>query len=181
MKKFIPNVILFFAITVFVGLTIDVLSQTGNGSHIDFIIGRNYGGLLGGIFSFLSIVLIYYTLNHQTESYNRSSFENKFFELIKYHRENVYGWEHTNPESEKREIVKGQKIFVYMHRQILKALEELNTFFEGKKLEEIVLPEVLKNLKENKIIIERKIDLQLFQKIKYCIYDCILWSWRRRI
>ncbi len=107
-KIFTPqSVILFIAFLVFAWLSIDFIRQTGISNHIDIVIGRNYGGMLGGIFSFLSIVLIYLTLNRQIEVTNRATFENKFFELIKYHRDNISEWEHLNPDCENKELVKG--------------------------------------------------------------------------
>ncbi|MBI1939372.1 MAG: putative phage abortive infection protein [Ignavibacteriales bacterium] len=165
MKKNIPNGILIIAVLIFGWLSIDVISQTGFYAHINFELGRNYGGMLGGILSFLSIVLIYFTLSLQTESFNRSSFESKFFELIKYHRANVAEWEHTPPEFKEEKIVKGRKVFVHIHRQILRALEELTPFFKNKNLEDIMLPDALNELKRNANFISRKIDLMLLQKI----------------
>jgi hypothetical protein len=165
MKKIIPNGILILAVLIFVWLIINVISQTGSYCHINFELGRNYRGMLGGILSFLSIVLIYYTLSLQTESINRSSFESKFFELIKYHRANVGEWEHTPPEFQEEKIVKEREVFVHIHRQLLKALVELTPFFTNKNLEDIMITEALEELKKNENLKSRSIDLLLLQRI----------------
>lgn len=52
-------------------------------------LGDFVGGYIGTIFALISVVFLYSTLKNQRESSNISSFENKYFELIKMHRDNV--------------------------------------------------------------------------------------------
>ncbi|MCD8091807.1 MAG: putative phage abortive infection protein [Bacteroides sp.] len=42
-----------------------------------------------GVFALISLVLLFITLNKQIKSYRIDKFENKFFEMLKLHRENV--------------------------------------------------------------------------------------------
>ncbi len=52
-------------------------------------LGDFVGGYIGTIFALISVVFLYSTLKNQRESSEISSFENKYFELIKMHRDNV--------------------------------------------------------------------------------------------
>ncbi len=88
--------------------------------------GAFLGGFLGTSFSFISILLILLSLKFQRESQYVEKFENKFFEMIRLHRENVLeifiG----------RDV--GKKIFVVLireYREIVLLIDKLacqNTF-----------------------------------------------------
>ena len=157
--KYFPNTILIAASIIFVWFSFDILIQTGYNTHIDFTKGSSYGSMLGGIFSFLSVVLIYLTLKHQTTSYENSAFENRFFQLINYHRNNVETLEYRNPASKKTEIIKGQKIFVNIHKEITKAINYLNNDLKLNNLAIILKDEAIIELKQNKTISTRTINL----------------------
>ncbi|MCE7064010.1 putative phage abortive infection protein [Dyadobacter sp. CY326] len=76
-----------------------------NAAHLgDFV-----GGFIGTIFTLISVVLLYSTLRDQRESSHIEKFENKYFELIKMHRDNV-----TEFGAEK---YSGKKLFVLMIRE----------------------------------------------------------------
>jgi hypothetical protein len=85
-------------------------------SQIVSFIGANIGTIL----SFLSIFVLYLTLKNQRKSSQIEKFENKFFELIKLHRDNVCEVE-----------LKGQcgrKVFVVLireYREIYEILKKL--------------------------------------------------------
>ncbi len=53
------------------------------------VFGDYVGGIVGSIFSLISVVLIYFTFREQRKTSERDKFENKYYELIKLHRDNV--------------------------------------------------------------------------------------------
>lgn len=67
--------------------------DTFKGDFLDSSKASEYGAFIGGyigtILSFVSIVILYLTLKSQHESSVLDKFENKYFELIKLHRDNV--------------------------------------------------------------------------------------------
>ena len=52
-------------------------------------LGAFVGGYIGSIFSLTAIILIYATLKNQRQNSQLQSFETKYFELLKMHRDNV--------------------------------------------------------------------------------------------
>ncbi|MFH2032183.1 MAG: hypothetical protein ABIJ40_16430, partial [Bacteroidota bacterium] len=59
--------------------------------------GGFIGGLIGSLFSLAGILLLFETLNSQKFAFQKQLFENKYFELINYHRENVQEMKHKLP------------------------------------------------------------------------------------
>lgn len=91
------------------------------------LFGDFIGGYLGTIFSFISVVLIFCSFKQQRESdeknarsQNIEKFENKYFEMIRLHRDNV------------QEIGIGEdfgkKIFVSMLREFREIVAIINNF-----------------------------------------------------
>jgi hypothetical protein len=83
--------------------------------------GDFVGGLIGTIFTLFSIVLLYSTLKEQRLSSSIDKFENKFFELMRIHRQNV---DEMNLKSHN-----GKKIFVMLIRELREAhkiIKDLN-------------------------------------------------------
>jgi hypothetical protein len=52
-------------------------------------LGSFVGGYIGTLFVLISVVLLYTTLKHQQQSTEIQSFETRYFELLKIHRDNV--------------------------------------------------------------------------------------------
>ena len=158
--RLIRNTILIIALTGIIWYIIDSINQDiWWGNDIDFDKWNGYGTLIGGVFSFLSILLIYLTLRHQTLSHENSAFENRFFQLIDYHKNNVAEFEYKNPASDKGEIINGQKVFINIHREILKAIKFLKKDLSINSLDLILNNTEILKIKKNSNIIERKIDV----------------------
>jgi hypothetical protein len=81
-------------------LNINAWSIKGN-------VGAFVGGIVGSLFSLSGFFLLYLTFQSQNQAFLRERFENKFFELIKLHRENVAEFEISN-------LITGRKCFVAM-------------------------------------------------------------------
>jgi hypothetical protein len=86
-----------------------VIDRTAAGQLGDFV-----GGYVGSIFALISVVLLYATLRNQIALSQHQNFENKYFELIRMHRDNV-------AELQVQETV-GRKIFVLMIRELREIL-----------------------------------------------------------
>src|SRR5882757_1620021 len=52
-------------------------------------LGAFVGGYVGAMFALMGVVLLYSTLKNQRLAFTLQNFENKYFELIKMHRDNV--------------------------------------------------------------------------------------------
>ena len=165
-SKTFQNILFGIAIGILIWLTVDVISQTGWGINIDFNIASQYGTLIGGLFSFVSVILIYLTLRHQTASYEKSAFENRFFQLIDYHRKNVELWTYRTPNSDKEKIIEGQKVFIEITKEITKAINILKSDkLKINDLEQIICNDEIESLKKNKIISSRNIDILELERI----------------
>lgn len=98
-------------------------------------------------------------MKHQTNSFERSAFETKFFQLIEYHRRNIDEWEYRNPKSQKGEIISGNKVFISIHREIGEAIQILKNDLKINKLEKILSEKNIEKLESNENINNRKIEL----------------------
>ena len=78
--------------------------------------GSFVGGYFGAIFSLFSIILLYITLREQVGSTRLDQFENRFYEMIRLHRQNV-------SEFEINENIKDKKVFVAMMKEFRAAKE----------------------------------------------------------
>jgi hypothetical protein len=78
-------------------------------------LGAFVGGYVGSIFVLISVVLLFATLRSQRKSSALENFENKYFQLIKMHRDNV-------AEQEIEGCASGRKLFVLMLRELRCAL-----------------------------------------------------------
>lgn len=78
--------------------------------------GDFIGGLVGPIFSLTGIFFLYETIMLQKETFAIQQLENRFFELIRYHRENVFQMEHKIP-SEVDKTANGSRVFIEMKKQ----------------------------------------------------------------
>jgi uncharacterized protein YqgC (DUF456 family) len=69
----ITHALLILALLLFAWFTVDILAQTWWSKHIDFRVASNYGSFIGGFFSFITVLLIYFTLKQQSDSFNRTA------------------------------------------------------------------------------------------------------------
>jgi hypothetical protein len=78
-------------------------------------LGSFVGGYVGSMFALFGVVLLFRTLKKQASASRLQSFENRYFELIKLHRDNV-------AEMELKEL-HGRKVFVWLLREFRCLLE----------------------------------------------------------
>lgn len=107
-------------------------------------LANNFGGLVGGvigsIFSLAGIFLLYETIIKQQKLFNLQQFESKFFELVRYHRENVEKMKYRLPLKSEEEYVEGAAFFVEVVSEIeelYKKISRINQEFDEEKIIEI--------------------------------------------
>ena len=88
-------------------------------------LGSFVGGYVGSVFSLTGVVLLFSTLRNQRRASQLANFENKYFELIKMHRDNV-------AESD-LQGASGRKLFVLLIRELRCALEIVREVAEQHK------------------------------------------------
>lgn len=128
MNKNTPFLLLaFFLSTVGVVIIIyfSVEDHFNDGSFkIDTTLASAYGnfigGLVGPIFSFAGILLIYHTIVEQRKLFQIQQFEVKFFELLRIHRDNIANMKHVSPASKTAKSFDGIRVFIKMKTQLIK-------------------------------------------------------------
>jgi hypothetical protein len=78
-------------------------------------LGDFVGGYVGTLFSLIGVLLLYVTLRSQRVASEKQSFENKYFELLKLHRDNVAELDLHGTS--------GRRLFVLMIRELRCALD----------------------------------------------------------
>ena len=142
-------------------------------------VGDFIGGVVGTILTALSIVLLYNTLQAQNKSskdqadqFNKSQIENRFFELLKFHRDNVNEIEfHYTDSLNSLKHVKGRHFFVTVSKQLEYAFEEFEKFttYHNIDLNDIYEDKYLKELSDNSLLKDRQFtNFYLLAKIDIC-------------
>lgn len=78
-------IIIFIAIAAYVGIDLCVFTGYSKFFDKDYIDG--YGSLIGGLAGAIGIYYLYNTLKSQNESQQLSSFENRYIQMITFHRD----------------------------------------------------------------------------------------------
>jgi hypothetical protein len=75
------------------GISAILLFPTYHGEHVDAVKAGQFGDFIGGyfgtVFLIVSVALLLGSYKNQRSTNERTAFESRFFELLKYHRENV--------------------------------------------------------------------------------------------
>lgn len=123
-KKKNRNIIVMImgVVVALVLINVFLLADTFQGYKIDASTANQYGGFIGGyigtFLTFISVILLYLSFSNQIESAEKEKFENRFFELLKLHRENLSEFELGNQS--------GRKVFVSMLREFRELKKVLN-------------------------------------------------------
>ncbi len=154
--KKIAYLIIGFTVTFALVIFILFLKKTTNidfGHQIDTNIFANYGSVVGGIsaalLSLASVLLIIHSINEQQKTRILQNIESKFFELLKFVRE--------NSENATSKGKTGRKVFVEINKEFNELFNIVKDWYK------IVQTE------NNEIIWKEKFN-------KYNIYNNLLWS-----
>jgi hypothetical protein len=95
--------------------------------------GTFISGLVGPIFTLVGFLLIYETIKRQREDFDKQQFENRFFEMVRYYRENVATMEFKTPFSKVNEMTTGRQVFVELKKQSKVLIEEISKYISKKE------------------------------------------------
>lgn len=177
MRKYLsPNFLFVFAIVVFLFFSIQILCQTGISRSIEFDVASKYATVLGGFFSFISVLLIYKTLTQQSDSFNETQFENRLFEMIRIHRSNIIALKMRSPDTKDDKSYDGYKVIREINKQILSVIKIIDLKHKIDNLGDLYCNNELMNadlaqLKQ----IDRNIDLIKLNKINIA-YLCVFYG-----
>jgi hypothetical protein len=187
MKKWSWRVIIAFALSGTGFLLIAVFGfnksfQNANGVFDPLLasqFGNFIGGLVGPMFYLAGFFLLYETIIAQSKSFEKQQFETKFFELIRFHRQNVSEMEYRLPYEEHKYIT-GPLVFREIKSQFTKLYKIVSPFIvatstiqpDRKQLETIDITYLLlffgvsqSTLPILEHILDKKYDKQLTNKI----------------
>ncbi|TRX39040.1 putative phage abortive infection protein [Flavobacterium restrictum] len=129
-----------------------ILNLTNFGAFGDFI-----GGFIGTLFSLAGIFFLYLTLKEQRENFNKERLENNFFEMIKFHRENVNELQFSYYENKETKVTaEKRKVFKIIYSQFKELWEELNSVFKNTEIEGIYSTTYLNEVKAKNIFKDYK-------------------------
>lgn len=132
------------------------------------VLGDFVGGFIGTLFSATGIFLLYLTLKEQRENFEKERLENNFFEMIKFHKENVSELEftyHENNENNSKVKAVRRKVFKVIFSHFDSLWMELDFLFKNATEKEIYHEIELEKIKKNNTINERTIDLKQIARI----------------
>jgi hypothetical protein len=95
-------------------------------------LGNFVGGYIGPILSLLGVLVLVATFRSQRELSEKQSFENKYFELLKMHRDNVGEIEIRNASGDRS--ASGRKLFVLMLREFRAALKIISELAQSSQI-----------------------------------------------
>jgi hypothetical protein len=105
--------------------------------------GSFIGGLVGSFFSLAGILLIYETISRQRDSFRIQQFENKFFEMIRYHRDNVAQMTYKLPDRG-GDPVKDHWAFYHMKRQFDEMFNEIEKLVSDQIIGDLQIDDIVK-------------------------------------
>lgn len=139
-------------------------------------VGDFIGGIVGTIFSLAGFMILIVTLSSQTQTTYIEQFENKFFELVRFHRENVSEIIVKRKSLDENEKLiefefSGRQAFKVILNDFITCLNELRKYFNMFSVEQIYEPGYLLDI-SNKINVDlTHIRLKSIARINiaYCI------------
>lgn len=129
-------------------------------------IGDFIGGLIGTIFSLAGFIYLYLTFKKQQESFDKERFESVFFELVRFHRDNVRSMIHSTKVSKGEELNwSGAKYFELITYELIAIKDDLRPFFTRRKINQIYQPQYLTELTQELNYFYKEISLKEKAKI----------------
>jgi hypothetical protein len=133
--------------------------------------GDFIAGVVGTLFSLAGFFLLYLTFQNQRDNFHRERLESNFFEMIKFHRENIqeltykYYDPKENEDINQRITAEKREVFKMAFIQFKEAWKELNHLFSRASIEDIYQNDYRKAISANLCIKERKINLKQYAQI----------------
>lgn len=128
-------------VTIAVGVIIIhafLLFKAFNGNELNSTNASEFGSFIGGymgtLFALVSVIFLYTTLRDQRRTSEIEKFETRFFELIRFHRDNV--------QEITLKTQNGKKIFVLFIREFREIMKIVKAVFKNDNLEEKQIIEI---------------------------------------
>lgn len=115
------KLLLLASVFVFVYISGSFVVQSGWGWHIDNEKAANYGDFIGGLFGFISLLVIILSIYEQRNSFLLQQFKDTYSKYIVFNRNIVEKMYFTLNGIDK--VVEGHHIFKLIHSQFQKAFE----------------------------------------------------------
>ena len=130
-----------FTLIGFVTIILTIFNKSYNFNETSIIdpdlaskFGDFFGGLIGTIFSIVSVFLLIYTITEQNKENQRTNITSNFFRMIDYHNINVNQLKiHSLDIRKKDEIHEGRRAFVQFKIQIHRLFEIVRLINQEKK------------------------------------------------
>lgn len=97
--------------------------------------GSFISGIIGSLFTLVGFLLIYETLRQQRIDFEKQQFEARFFELVRYHRENVQLMTYKSAYSKEGETTTGRQVIVELKKQCNDIIKDIKVLLPKTKLQ----------------------------------------------
>ncbi len=140
-------------------------------------VGDFIAGVVGTLFSLAGVLLLFTTLREQRGAFEKERMENRFFEMITFHRDNVEAMKYSYLEVNRREVVQqvplqrpaitihtkevsvsGRFLFERVYTEFNEVYNEMEILFEAIMPEDIYIQAYLADLMINQTYVKREID-----------------------
>lgn len=140
-------------------------------------VGDFIAGVIGTLFSLAGVFLLFTTLREQRGAFEKERMENRFFEMIQFHRDNVESMKYSFSEIVRWEVVpnpnqgppdiivhsketsvSGRFLFERVYLEFIDVYTELGIMFEFAMPEDIYIQTYLDDLLLNQTYTKREID-----------------------
>jgi len=128
-------------------------------------VGDFIGGVVGTIFSLSGFIMLLITLKMQASSDHLQKFEMIFFEMVRFHRDNIQElefdiYEHVGTTTLEKVNYTKRKVFRAVFTHFISCRNELQTFLNKTSLADIYQPGHLKKIEEIKTYRKGTFDLR---------------------
>ncbi len=170
-KSLLFTYLTLIIIITFLYFSLNVIVTTWEGFNLWFIDFKkpetaNFSAFIAGIFSFISSLLIIYTIyvqikqnKEQNIQFAINQFENNYFKLIDFHSDNIKEFIHVRPDKATEEINTGIIVFKRIFEQFFEAYKIVDNNLDADILNGIYINETIKKENEkfiNNILINNK-------------------------
>lgn len=126
---------LFICLVLYVGINLCV--YTGFEFYFDKDYIDGYGSLVGGVGTVVGIYYLYKTLKSQNESQQLSSFENRYIQLVTFHRDMVTSIEIDNTSEHFDVKTKGRALFSLVLTMVDEARDLVKELIKDKDIKDL--------------------------------------------
>lgn len=109
--------------------------------------GDFVGGIVGTCFALTGTLLLYLTLRNQTEENKHLSFESKFFEMIRLHRENISEISYSKYDGQDKEKYENRQALRVIFQEFIECFREVTKFSNSDQILDYITPKYHETLK----------------------------------